>query len=85
MSFFRPLRSLGIRAINLIPQADGAQQIGLFQNAKSFETLQKIETQMDTLHRRFRQRLHLPRQCYARKRQRASRARFHRFINNTTA
>ncbi len=51
--FLRPLRSLGIRAINLIPQADGAQQIGLFQNAKSFETLQKIETQMDTLHRRF--------------------------------
>lgn len=51
--FLRPLRSLGIRAINLIPQADGAQQIGLFQNAKSFETLKKIETQMDTLHRRF--------------------------------
>ncbi len=52
-NFLRPLRSLGIRAINLNPQSIGAEQLFLFQDAKEHLRLQTIEHQMDLLRSRF--------------------------------
>ena len=51
--FLRPLRSLGIRAINLIPESDNAEQLLLFQDSKSHIKLETIERKMDELRGRF--------------------------------
>ena len=51
--FLRPLRSLGIRAINLIPASDNSEQLLLFQDNKSHIKLETIERQMDNLRSRF--------------------------------
>ncbi len=51
--FLRPLRSLGIRAINLMPASDNSEQLLLFQDNKSHIKLETIERQMDNLRSRF--------------------------------
>ena len=51
--FLRPLRSLGIRAINLIPASDNSEQLLLFQDNKSHIRLETIERKMDELRGRF--------------------------------
>lgn len=51
--FLYPLRSLGIRAINLKPQADNASQIYLFEDVADSVKRQKIDEEMDTLKTRF--------------------------------
>lgn len=52
-NFLRPLRSLGIRAINLMPASDNSEQLLLFQDNKSHIKLETIERQMDNLRSRF--------------------------------
>lgn len=51
--FLRPLRSLGIRAINLMPAGDNSEQLLLFQDNQSHIKLETIERQMDKLRSRF--------------------------------
>lgn len=51
--FLRPLRSLGIRAINLMPASDNSEQLLLFQDNKSHIRLETIERKMDELRGRF--------------------------------
>lgn len=50
--FLRPLRSIGIRAINLIP-ASSAEQLLLFGDNEKQLKLQEIEHQMDIIRSRF--------------------------------
>lgn len=51
--FLNPLRSVGIRAINLEPYCENARQLYLFENFQKQEKLQKIENQMDEIRGRF--------------------------------
>ena len=51
--FLYPLRSLGIRAINLKPQADNASQIYLFEDVTNSVNQQKVDEEMDSLKSRF--------------------------------
>ena len=51
--FIRPLRSLGIRAINLTPTDSTAEQLFLFDDTRKHLRLKKIEQQMDELRCRF--------------------------------
>lgn len=51
--FLRPLRSLGIRAINLSPKAMNAEQLFLFDDTFKHLRLKTIENQMDALRTRF--------------------------------
>ncbi len=51
--FSHPLRSLGIRAINLRPVSENANQIYLFENVAATVKRQKIEEEMDSLKNRF--------------------------------
>ncbi len=51
--FTYPLRSLGIRAINLKSQAENASQIYLFEDVADSLKRQKIDDEMDSLKARF--------------------------------
>ena len=51
--FLSPLRSIGIRAINLQPFSDSARQMFLFEDFGKEAKLETIEKQMDILRNRF--------------------------------
>ena len=51
--FNLPLRSIGIRAINLQPFSSSTRQYFLFEDMKKEDRLETIEKQMDTLRQRF--------------------------------
>ncbi len=51
--FKKPLRSIGIRAINLKPCSDNARQIYLFEDFMKESRLETIEKEMDVIRNRF--------------------------------
>lgn len=51
--FSMPLRSIGIRAINLVAANEDSRQLYLFRDVKTDDRTEKLERQMDFLHEKY--------------------------------